>query len=96
MRHTKLITAGILILTFFFVNELQQTLSKKIKIAGSQIIQAELTAFLWKDMEEDEIEEDSRGLIDPYPQASVLIIMEKLAYKLISLTEQSIANSSSK
>ena len=93
MRHAKLITIGILILTFFFVKEIQHTVFLKIKSAGSQISQTELVAFLWQDRDEDEMEEDSRGLMDPYPQASALNILVIMADKLISVTKQAFPGS---
>lgn len=87
MRHSKLITAGILILTFVFINELQQSLFSKIKSAGNEVVQAELVALLLI-----EVEEEDKDAIEPYPQASVLTIMEKVAYKLMSVTRQSVTN----
>lgn len=92
MRHSKLITAGILILTFVFINELQQSLFSKIKSAGNEVVQAELVALLLIDVERKEIEEEDKDAIEPYPQASVLTVMEKIAYKLMSVTRQSVTN----
>lgn len=90
MRHAKLITIGILLLTFLFVNELQQILFSKIESAGDKIKQNELVALLWKDKEENEAWEDNPDLIDHHPQAGALFIIEKVASRLISATKQEI------
>lgn len=91
MQHAKLITAGILLLTFLFVNELQQTFLSKIESAGDKIRQTELVALLWNDGEEDGVWEDNpEDLRDRYPQASALSIIEKVAFKLIYVTKQEI------
>jgi len=86
MRHAKLITGGILLLTCLCVNELQQTIFLKIASAGDKIRQNEWVSLLWQ-----EDVEYSSPLLDPYPQASALSIIEKVASKLISVTKQEIA-----
>ena len=91
MRYPKLITAGILILTFLFVNELQNALFLKIESAGNKIRQNELVAHLWTDnMGEKEIGEGGRYIIRLYPQVCALSDLEKAASKLIAVVKQGV------